>query len=71
MIVEQLLKSIDLRLEQSFDLSTGRIGLILDAFNLFNSAPSTDEGNITGSNYGQIESVLAPRLFRLGVRFIW
>jgi len=63
--------TIDLRLEQSFDISAGRIGLMLDTFNLFNSAPSVDQGIITGANYGETLSVLAPRLVRLGARFIW
>lgn len=63
--------ALDMRFEQSFDLSTGRIGVLLDAFNIFNSSPSIDEGRITGSNYGQTTSVLAPRLLRLGVRYTW
>jgi hypothetical protein len=62
---------VDMRLEQTFDISSGRIGVMLDAFNLFNSSPSVDEGIITGSNYGDTLSVLSPRLVRLGVRYIW
>lgn len=63
--------TVDLRLEQTFDLAAGRFGVMADAFNLFNASPSVDEGIITGSDYGEVLSVQTPRLLRLGVRYVW
>ncbi len=65
------LNVLDLRLEQAFEMNSGRIGLILDAFNLLNVSPSVDEGIITGVNYGQALSILSPRVARVGVRYTW
>ena len=57
--------------KQALDLQAGRVGVMLDVFNLFNVAATTDEGTITGSNYGEPLSLLAPRVARLGLRFTW
>jgi len=65
---------LDLRFEQSFQIGSGsgsRIGLMLDVFNLFNSAAVGDYGRITGFDYGQPRAIQAPRTARIGVRFIW
>lgn len=63
----------DLRLEKVFML-TGRmrIGVILDAFNVFNTGVETWRiTNITNVNYGKATSITAPRYIRIGLRFFF
>jgi len=68
---------MDLRLEQTFKLgASGRFGVILDVFNLFNASTVVDYGKITAatpeqSDYGKPVAIRNPRLARLGVRFSW
>jgi hypothetical protein len=62
----------DLRFEQNIRVaSAARIGLILDVFNLLNSAAVGDYGTLTGIDYAQPRAIQNPRLVRLGVRFIF
>jgi len=63
--------ALDLRLEKVFSLSgRHRIGLILDAFNVFNrGVPTGVYGQANGPNYGKASSVCDPRFFRVGVRY--
>jgi len=62
-----------LRLEKIFALiGRMRIGLILDAFNIFNREVETDvESNIAYVNFGKADSVCDPRYFRVGLRFFF
>jgi len=65
---------LDLRFEQSFQIGSGsgsRIGLMLDVFNLFNSAAVGDYGRLTGVDYSMPRAIQSPRTARIGVRFIW
>ena len=62
---------LDLRVEQKLSLASGRIGLILDVFNVFNSAPVLEEGTLTGVDYGDPRGIATPRLARFGARFTW
>jgi len=61
----------DLRFDQEFGVSAGRIGIVVDVFNIFNTNATVDEGSLTGINYGQTLSVMQPRVARLGLRFSW
>ena len=63
--------ALDLRLEKVFSLSARhRIGLILDAFNIFNrGVPTGVYGGANRPNYGKASSVCEPRFFRVGVRY--
>jgi len=63
--------NLDLRLEQELSLGAGRVGLMLDVFNLLNASAAVDQGNITGVDYGRPRSIQLPRLARFGVRYIW
>jgi len=65
--------SFDLRLEKTFALDERRkIGLILDAFNIFNTGIETWIGtNINSVYYGRATSVSDPRYFRVGLRFFF
>jgi outer membrane receptor protein involved in Fe transport len=62
---------LDLRFEQDFALGSGRIGVTLDVFNLFNAAAITDYGDITGVDYGRPQNVQRPRSARIGARYTW
>jgi hypothetical protein len=67
------LTNFDLRLEKVFML-TGRmrIGIILDAFNIFNTGIETwAVTNITNVNYGKATSITDPRYIRVGLRFFF
>jgi hypothetical protein len=47
-----------------------KLGLILDAFNVFNrGVPTSVYGQANGPNYGKASGVCDPRYFRVGARF--
>ena len=59
---------LDLHLEKSLGIGgTGRVHLILDGFNLFNSRTATDVD--PHFEYGKITSIPTSRRFRAGVRY--
>ncbi|MGH9335624.1 MAG: hypothetical protein ACRD21_17960, partial [Vicinamibacteria bacterium] len=62
---------IDFRVEKTFDLQATRLGVMVDLFNLTNSATVLREGTRTGINLGQPQIVKTPRIARFGVRFTW
>jgi hypothetical protein len=62
---------LDLRLEQKFDVGTGRLGVILDAFNVFNASPVLAYGVGTGVDYGDPVAIAKPFVLRLGTRYSW
>jgi hypothetical protein len=63
--------ALDLRLEKILAFTQKyRLGLILDAFNIFNRGVETAvEGRVTSANFGKATSVNDPRYFRVGMRF--
>ena len=62
--------ALDLRLEKLFTFTDRyRLGLILDAFNIFNrGVPTGVYGQVNGANYRKANSVCDPRYFRVGMR---
>jgi len=67
---------LDLRLEQSFDVTVGsssgsRIALVVDVINLFNSAAILDYGVVTGVDYARPRAVQSPLVARIGARYTW
>lgn len=62
--------SLDLRLEKLFTFSARyRLGILLDAFNIFNrGVPTGVYGQVNGPNYGLASSVCDPLYFRVGMR---
>jgi hypothetical protein len=63
---------MDARVEKSFKISNiGRLGLIMDIFNLTNSAtPLRKDRNVySTTTFGRVYEILNPRVFRFGVRF--
>jgi hypothetical protein len=63
--------SLDFRLEKIFTFTEKmKLGLMLDAFNIFNRGVETGlESNIASVNYGKALYVCDPRYFRVGARF--
>jgi len=72
---ERLLAQIalDLRLEKLFTLTPRyKLGVILDAFNIFNrGVPTSLYGQVNGPNYKKASGVCDPRYFRVGIRFFF
>jgi outer membrane receptor protein involved in Fe transport len=62
--------SLDFRLEKLFNFTEKlKLGLMLDAFNVFNRGVETGmEGNIASVNYGKALYVSDPRYLRVGAR---
>jgi hypothetical protein len=66
---------VDARVEKFFTFPRsgffpgGRLGIILDLFNILNANTTTQVGDLTSDNYGIIQSILAPRILRLGVKY--
>lgn len=60
----------DLRISKVFSIDRyGKIELMLDGFNIFNAVTTLNWDNESYSGYHQITQVLAPRIFRLGVKW--
>jgi hypothetical protein len=63
---------MDFRVSKYFDLSSDRrLEVILDAFNLFNQNTVTGVNGNTGANFLNPITILGPRVFRLGARFVF
>jgi hypothetical protein len=62
--------SLDLRMEKLFAFSPRyKLGLILDAFNIFNRGVAAGlNTQVNGANYGKASGVCEPRYFRVGMR---
>jgi hypothetical protein len=69
-------KILDLRLEKIFKLGPGKLHVMLDGFNVFNSADVTNAGakkieksGFLIQNIGRVVGLTTPRTFRLGVMY--
>jgi hypothetical protein len=63
---------MDFRVSKYFDIrSDQRLELILDVFNLFNQNTVTGVNGNTGSDFLNPLTILGPRVFRLGARFVF
>ena len=60
--------TIDLRLGQRFTIGPTELELMLDAFNITNENTIVDMGYELNNNYEDVTEILAPRIFRLGVK---
>jgi hypothetical protein len=64
---------LDVRLEKTFNIGKGQIGLQADAYNLFNSNRVTSVGSLTNvdwtSSNQRIYSIMSPRYFQFGMVF--
>jgi len=67
-----VLKILDLRLEKAFSLGRGKLSVIFDAFNIFNSQDVTNAYTKKTEGVdlvGQITGIVAPRKFRGGIMY--
>jgi hypothetical protein len=63
---------MDFRVSKYFDIrSDQRLELILDVFNLFNQNTVTGVNGNSGSDFLNPLTILGPRVFRLGARFVF
>lgn len=67
---------LDFRLEKAFNLpnNIGRLGILIDLFNVFNANDATAVRSISSNeNYilGDATAIIAPRLIRLGIKFMF
>lgn len=60
--------NLDLRIQKDFRIGKVRVGVLADAFNLFNTG--TIDGVITqaGDEFGETTDIVYPRRFRVGLR---
>jgi len=62
---------VDINLQKTFKLGTiGQLNISFDALNAFNSS-AADRVVYTQANYGLVSSVVMPRIYRLGVKFMF
>ncbi len=60
---------LNLRLDRGFKISGVKVTLSVDLFNVFNDNSVLDEEyELDTSNFEQIQQIVSPRVFRLGVR---
>ena len=69
-------KILDLRLEKTFNLGSGKLHIMLDGFNIFNSKDVTNAmvkrveiAGIVARDVGRVVGLVAPRYFRLGIMY--
>ncbi len=63
---------LDVRTEKVVPLrGTARVRLFLDVFNILNQYAAETIGTATGPNFQRPTNILAPRVARVGFRFIW
>lgn len=61
---------VNLRMERAFPLAFARMILSFDLFNVFNdNTVQYQEENAGRSTFGEMRTIVSPRIFRLGVRF--
>jgi outer membrane receptor protein involved in Fe transport len=61
------LTRLDLRIQKDFKFGNFRVGLLADIFNVFNAGTITDV-NDTAEQFNEIQDIMYPRRFRLGLR---
>lgn len=68
----ETLKYVDFRVSKFFAFRRSQqIEVMLDMFNLFNASAITLVNNNTGSDFGNALTILGPRVFRLGARYVF
>ncbi len=73
-----VLSLLDLRLEKSFNLGQGKLRIMLDGFNIFNSNAVTNamvkkvgtwDSDVLLRDVGRVVGLVSPRRFRLGIMY--
>ena len=65
---------LDLRLEKKFRISRTSLGVFVDLFNVFNDNKATSVYTISsnpGIKFETMQSIMDPRILRIGARFEW
>ncbi|MDD8032144.1 MAG: TonB-dependent receptor, partial [Acidobacteriota bacterium] len=65
---------LDLRLEKKFRISRTSLGIFVDIFNVFNDNKATGVYAISGHptiEFESMQSIMDPRIIRIGARFEW
>lgn len=60
--------NLDVRLQKNFKIGNIKVGIMADAFNLFNASTITGLITSAGSEFGETTSLVYPRRFRVGLR---
>ncbi len=60
--------TLDARVEKDVIIGRSRVGLLLEAFNLFDTTLEVEEDVVTGPDFRTITVVQPPRAVRVGVR---
>ena len=60
---------LDFRVDKTLRFGRYRVGMMLDAYNLFNSNPVSNFNISNGTQYNRIIATLDPRTVQLGMRF--
>ncbi len=69
LIYEDPFNQLDLRLTRRFQLTRGRLDLMADLYNVFNSNGVIRLNNTWGSNWMRPTQILEGRLFKIGAQF--
>lgn len=67
---------LDVRLEKQIPIRSGKVGLMLEGFNVLNNNASVDftatdigRGRTTGPNFGRVSRIVPARTARFGIRY--
>jgi hypothetical protein len=63
--------TLDLRIEKAFRVGTSKLRLLIDGFNILNSALATEENPWTGPEFKlrYATEIQSPRVFRFGLAY--
>lgn len=62
---------LDVRVEKNFSIGPGKIGFILDIFNLMNSRAVTQRIEQDTAQFGEPLRLQLPRSYQFGVKFVF
>jgi hypothetical protein len=63
------ISTTDVRLQAPFSIGSGRLTVIVDAFNVFNIGREVEEHVLNGADFRAVSAIEPPRTIRLGLRF--
>lgn len=65
----KFISTTDVRLQKAMAFGSGRVSLIIDAFNVFNIGREVEEYILTNSAFRAVTAIEPPRTIRFGLRF--
>jgi len=63
------LHTLSVRVEKSFRIGSGQLGILADIFNVFNASTVTAMGTLTNVNFNDVLGIVSPRYINLGIRY--